>query len=211
VGENNYTFLSSLNLFILIPYVSFFMDSKSVLFYCTAFVFGSLMLMAITSNGISNTFEVYAANNCDSTSTCTNAGSTSDNQNNNCNGRSTCANIGLGGSNTQNNNCTRTSFCFNGGSGGSTQNNNCADPSFCANIDLVGSSTQNIDCANGLFCSNTNAGGSSTQNAACQSSSCFNVGANTNVISNSASLCTSGGSDTTTICQRDRTFVFPNH
>ena len=54
---------------------------------------------------------------------------------------------------------------------------------------------------------------SSNQNTACQSTSTsVNVGTNTNVISNSASgACNSDGPDTTTVCQRDCTFVFPNH
>jgi len=147
-------------------------------------------VLTLTSNGISNTFSVYAANNYDATSTCSNFPSTSD---------------------IQNNNCTLTSVCVNIDFGRSTQNNNCADPSFCNNVDVGGSSIQNVACANGFPCTNVDAGGSSIQNAACQSSSCLNAGTSTNVISNSASLCTSGTPDTTTLCQQGRTFVFHNH
>ena len=39
-----------------------------------------------------------------------------------------------------------------------------------------------------------------------------NFGADSNVIANSASdVCANGGPDTTTICQKGRTFVLPNH
>jgi hypothetical protein len=61
------------------------MGSKSVFFLCAVFVFGSLMLVAVTSHGLTNTFNVYAANNCDATSNCNNTELLSpNNQNNNC-------------------------------------------------------------------------------------------------------------------------------
>jgi hypothetical protein len=44
------------------------------------------------------------------------------------------------------------------------------------------------------------------------SSLCGNIGTNTNVYSNSASApCIGNDTDTTTLCQQDRTFTFPNH
>ena len=46
--------------------------SNFLLFYRAALVFGSLMLLFPTSDGLTNTFNVYAANNCDATSTCNN-------------------------------------------------------------------------------------------------------------------------------------------
>ena len=74
------------------------------------------------------------------------------------------------------------------------------------------SNTQHLACANGSICSNTANGDLCRQNTACQSSgNCMNDRANTNVYSNSAPSCANGSPDTTTICQRDRTFTFPNH
>jgi hypothetical protein len=61
------------------------MSSKSVLLFSAMAVFSSLMLTSTTHNGLSNTFEVNAANNCDSTSTCNNVELLSpNNQDNNC-------------------------------------------------------------------------------------------------------------------------------
>lgn len=51
-----------------------------------------------------------------------------------------------------------------------------------------------------------------SQNTACPQSGCLNNGEDTNVYANLASAtCFSSGPDTTTICQKDRSFVFPNH
>ena len=52
--------------------------------FTAAFVLGSLMLIATTSNGVSDKFEVKAADNCDATSTCQNTDLGGSNQNNNC-------------------------------------------------------------------------------------------------------------------------------
>ena len=75
-------------------------------------IFASMILLTTSSNDVSNTFEVYAADNCDTTSTCINSGSPSNIQNNNCRANSGCGNDANGDSNTQNNNC-RTSNCVN--------------------------------------------------------------------------------------------------
>ena len=181
------------------------MGSKNLLFYCTALVFGSLMLLTTTSNGVSSTFEAYAVDNCDASSTCF----SSPLDNNNCNRFSTCVNFGsaAGG---QNNNCVE-SLCENGNIGfPSNQDNNCSRTGRCLNYNNAGSSSQSITCANSDFCLNLHAG--ATQNTVCQSTgTCDNREHNSNVYSNSATSCVSGGPDTTTICQRDRIFVFPNH
>jgi hypothetical protein len=73
---------------------------------------------------------------------------------------------------------------------------------------------QNIACSNGSACDNIGGGRTTdgTQITACQYSVCTNTGTDTIVASNSATdHCVSGGPDTTTICQLERTFVFPNH
>ncbi len=77
------------------------------------------------------------------------------------------------------------------------------------------SNTQNIAC-NGGFCGNSRFNYQSdnfnSQNTACPQSGCLNNGEDTNVYANLASAtCFSSGPDTTTICQKDRSFVFPNH
>lgn len=188
-----------------------FMDRKSGLFYSAAFVFGTLMLLSTTSNGVSDTFEVYAADNCDASSTCTNTPGLST-QRNDCSRNSECINQADLQPNTQNNNCAG-SRCENynviiAGTS-NTQKIDCARAS-CVNGSFGSSNTQTIACANS-FCGN-DARGSTTQNLACQSTTiCTNSGTNTNVISNSAFNCESNGPDTTTICQKDRTFVVPNH
>ncbi|MGA7010632.1 MAG: hypothetical protein WB612_12955, partial [Nitrososphaeraceae archaeon] len=47
------------------------MSSRGDLFFCAIFILSSIMLMATTSS-LSINFKVYAADNCDATSTCTN-------------------------------------------------------------------------------------------------------------------------------------------
>src|SRR6185436_20375187 len=183
------------------------MNSNLVLFFCAVFVVGSVMLMATTSS-LSSMFKVYAANNCDDTSRCTNDPG-SDTQLNNCTRRSTCINADFGSLNTQNNNCS-ASFCSTAAFGTSnTQNLNCARVIQCNNFEFGSSGTQNTACANSGVCFNVDFG--SSQNTACQSSRCRNEGINTNVISNSAPSCTNGDPDTTTLCQKDRTITIPNH
>jgi hypothetical protein len=71
------------------------MRNKNILFFFGMIMFGTLMLMATTSS-LSNTFQVYAEDNCDTTSTCTNTPG-SDTQRNNCNRSSICANEEVGG------------------------------------------------------------------------------------------------------------------
>ena len=185
------------------------MNSNLVLFFCAVFVVGSIMLTATTSS-LSSSFKVYAANNCDATSICTNNPG-SDTQLNNCTRRSTCLNTDFASLNTQNNNCSDGSFCANNALGNSnTQNLNCARVNQCVNIEFGSSSTQNTACVNSGNCFIVDF--QYSQNTACQSTgSCRNEGINTNVISNSAPSCTNGDPDTTTICQKDRTFTVPNH
>jgi hypothetical protein len=81
----------------------------------------------------------------------------------------------------------------------------------CHSFD-VNSNTQKVACNGGFVGITASLVNSKTQNTACQSSGCLNNGINTNIYANSASdICRNIGSDTTTICQGDRTFVFPNH
>jgi hypothetical protein len=54
-------------------------------------------------------------------------------------------------------------------------------------------------------------GHSNTKSTKCQSSGRLNEGTNTNVKPNSAGFCENHGPDTTTIYQRDRVIVKPNH
>jgi hypothetical protein len=169
------------------------------------------MLVSTTSNGVSNTFKVYAADNCDASSPCVNTPGSSI-QRNECNRVSTCSNLSVGNLNTQNNNCNGASDCFNLALGNSnTKNNNCNRASSCATTAEGSSTTQNVVCANESGCATIAFSG--TQNTACQSSECTNIGSITNVISNSATTpCTAGGTDTTTFCQQGRTpIIFPNH
>src|SRR4029079_9788816 len=125
------------------------MGKHTVLFFCAMFIFASIILVATSSNGVSNTFEVYAADNCDTTSTCINSGSPSNIQNNDCIVNSGCGNFANRDSNTQNNNC-RTSNCVNddlSSQGSNTQTNTCRSNSFCFSVATGGSSnTQTTTC-----------------------------------------------------------------
>ena len=210
------------------------MNSKSILSFCAAFTFATLMLVSVNSNGILSTLDAFAANNCDSTSLCEeidNSGSST--QNNNCRNLSLCSNLALGPDpNTQSNDCDR-SFCTNLAISNTNQRINCVDAtcnnfSFgfsnnqnmncratsCFNAGDGSDGTQNMVCANGGGCTNFDSGFSAPnkQNTLCQSSTCVNVGTNTNVQANSASeTCSSGDPDTTTICQGDRVIFRPNN
>jgi hypothetical protein len=168
------------------------MRSKNLLFYCAALVFGSFLFLATSSNSASNTFEVYAADNCDASSEC----------------------INIPGTGTQQNICFQSSFCRNidiGLSSSNTQTNNCNGGSVCRNNAGESDNTQTNNCSGGSSCINGFGETDNNQLNACQSSVCRNTGVNTNVYANAAtSDCVSGGPDTTTVCQRDRTFVFPN-
>lgn len=187
------------------------MGCRSVLLYSAIIVFSILMLVSTASNGVSNTFKVYAADNCDASSTCVNTPGSST-QRNHCNRDSTCSNLSVGSLNIQNNNCNDASDCFTLALGNSNnQNNNCNRASSCSTTVDGSSITQNVACANESECTTISLSG--TQNTACQSSQCSNIGSNTNVISNSATTaCSAGGADTTTLCQQGRApFVYPNH
>ena len=80
-------------------------------FCITALVFGTLIL-ATTVKGMSITFDAYAIDNCDSTSSCQNNNLGGSSQNNNCNLFTFCDNVGT--SNIQNNNCAVSSACTSG-------------------------------------------------------------------------------------------------
>ncbi len=58
--------------------------------FTTVLVLGSLKLIATMSYGVSNKFEVNAADNCDATSTCQNTDLGGSNQNNYCVNSSRC-------------------------------------------------------------------------------------------------------------------------
>ena len=165
------------------------MGSKNVVLLSSFFVLASLMILSTASSGFSN-IEVYASNNCDTTSTCKNVPDTPT-QRNGCVRFSDCGNSGNGNSNIQNNNCDRTFQCNNFANGNSN--------------------TQNTVCRSSTLCENIANGNSNTQNTVCQSSTdCSNDESNANVYSNSAS-CNSNGHDTTALCQPGRTFTFSNH
>ena len=138
--------------------------------------------MLTTINYLEN--ELFAADNCDPTSTCQNTGSFST-QTNNC-FRSDCRNEG--DFNTQVNNCSlgsrcdnrgfssiQTNDCFTSGCANlgdsSTQVNNCIRSGVCTNFGL--SSDQTNECADSV-CGNTvnDAGISSKQENKCARSSC---------------------------------------
>ena len=119
--------------------------------------------------------------------------------------------VNRGTSSDQYNSCTNESRCAQFGIS-DTQNIGCSNEYSCSQFGL--SSTQNTVCANRSGCATNSGfdGPGTSQNTVCQSSICSNFGADTNVIANSASdVCANGGPNTTTICQKDRTFVFPNH
>ena len=91
---------------------------------------------------------------------------------------------------------------------------NCKAADSCQNGGVfdAGENSQNLACANTVECVNLHPSNPNNQNTACQSTDrCSNEGINTNLYSNSATTCTSSGPDTTTLCQQDRTFTFPNH
>lgn len=122
-----------------------------------------------------------------------------------------------GSGSTQNENCVDTGICGSTTNGDSnTQNLNCAGED-CSAFIFGNMNSQNTNCRN-TFCDSrsfdsTNLGplDSNTQSTACQASgACINSGINTNVVSNLAPSCVSGNPDTTTYCQGDRTFTFPN-
>ena len=205
------------------------MDNKCALSFLAIFVYGRIMLVFSTSSALSNNFQVYAADNCDATSICNNTpgldtqinncnqNSFCDNfadgtnsQINNCNVGSACANSAIGTSNNLNINCN-VSACASDAEGDSnTQNAICTGSSACANSAHGNSNTQKAVCIHGSSCASSTDGSNSNQHTVCQSSTCNNIGINTRVISISATApCESNGPDTTTICQKNRSFVLP--
>jgi hypothetical protein len=170
------------------------MSDNNILSSFIIFILSGMVLLATSATGLSNTsLKVFAADNCDPTSTCTNSGSGStqvnncresvcsnsgdeSTQNNNCVGIGT---VGFGGGcsndgreSTQANQCTSTGrgTCYNIGDG-SKQTNNCVF-GFCSNIGDK-NSIQNNNCRakeNPLGGPNTvceNRGDGSTQNVNC--------------------------------------------
>jgi hypothetical protein len=108
------------------------------------------MLLATTSHRLSNTFEVYAVDNCDAISTCTNVPGTGtgNTQTNYCTDFSDCRNEITGNDNIQKNECNSVPSpgCFNVATGdGNKQSNNCDTvttgaifpPGFSCNMPLV--------------------------------------------------------------------------
>jgi len=157
--------------------------------------------------------------NCDSSSVCIDrsAKARDSDQFNNCNRFSSCSNFNVAStSDRQNNNC-RTANCDNTiveegiTIGLDSQSNNCHLSSCGNNIANGSSDSQNTACQFSTCQNNIANVDSNNQNTVCQSSSCTNSGINTNVYSNSASSCSSGADDTTTLCQRDRSFTFSKH
>lgn len=135
----------------------------SILLIISGFACG---VMALTNYSVS---EVYAADNCDATSTCTNVDIGTDNtQINNCIDSTTCDNSANGDRNTQTNECASvgTPGCFN-----------TADPLFAPTTD---DNIQSNDCTfgEGFQCSNEIVGGNKNiQNNQCQAnaqSDCVN-------------------------------------
>jgi hypothetical protein len=153
--------------------------SSSILLSCMIFVFVGLGLLATTANGLSNTFQVYAADNCDAESICTNTGTGSDQQNNCVDSR--CLN--RGDHSVQNNRCVhakieRSFGCSNIGDR-SIQNNNCIATEFAECQNIGDGSTQNNWCkGERQVC--LNSGHGSSQNNLCLDTICSNSGFNSN-------------------------------
>jgi hypothetical protein len=187
------------------------MRSKNLLFYCATFIFGTLMLLVTSSNGVSNTFDVYAMDNCDPTSNCSTLEIGTDNsQSNNCTNFSICVNAVFGDGNTQTNRCDSVGEfgCFNGaggndntqnidcdsvgefgctnGAGGNdnTQTNRCdsVGAGGCANIAFGNDNTQNLLCARMLTgCNNEIGSFEAPISSNSQSTTCANAGSCSNV------------------------------
>ena len=103
------------------------------------------MLVFSVSSPLSNSFAAYAADNCDSTSTCNNTPGL-DSQINNCNQNSFCDNFADGTSNTQINNCNVDSGCTSAAIGASNnRRSNCVD-SLCASTAVGDSNNLRSNC-----------------------------------------------------------------
>ena len=208
----------------------------------TVLIFAILAYISSVALANSMTFEqsVYAADNCDATSTCTNnQAGTGNSQENNCINSSTCANEATGNRNTQSNRCdsVRTQgqvgciniaegdrniqsnacnsvgeFCRTFAIGNdNTQTSRCESvEASCFNFADGNDNTQNILCARMNHCINL-AQSSNTQSTVCANgNSCSNDGTRTTVIANGATECHSNGPDTTTFCQPNRVIIRPN-
>lgn len=128
------------------------MSSRGDLFFCAIFILSSIMLMATTSS-LSINFKVYAADNCDATSTCTN--------------------VDNGISNDLNNDCRTNSNCVNTADGNSnTNSNNCRDNANCGNVAIGNLNNLNNICRDSV-CDNNVVGDSNTVNNICIDSNCF--------------------------------------
>ena len=115
----------------------------------------SLLVSTVTvANSILLEQYVYAIDNCDPTSTCTNTQTgTGNNQENNCIKSSTCSNAATGNENKQNNRCESVRprgqiGCINIGEGdGNTQKNDCNSVGeFCRNFAIANDNTQTTRC-----------------------------------------------------------------
>jgi hypothetical protein len=159
------------------------------------------------------------SDNCDSSSTCIDIAAKvgrGSSQYNNCHRFSSCSNFAGASFVHQYNDCG-TSDCNNAIRNPGlrfffdTQTNNCQLSRCMNNIASGGLDNQNIACQSSTCQNHISSSNSNNQNTACQSSICTNSGVNTNVYSNSAPSCPSGADDTTTVCQKDRSFTFSNH
>ena len=159
----------------------------------------------------------FQENTCYQSSSCNNdiRIGISNTQINSC-GSSSCRNFVQGESNSQQNNCIDAGACNNFAVGRSNiQSITCNYmASGCSNREEGDSNNaQNLVCAGGNSCEilQTEPITGSQQNIACHFTSCTNTAPNSNVIANSAADCVGDVADTTTLCQKDRSFSFANH
>src|SRR6185312_13270639 len=121
----------------------------------------STLGIAIASNYLTFDQTAFAADNCDSSSNCTNAQTGIDNtQTNDCTNFSLCQNGALGDGNTQANRCDSAVETLIGGGctnfaevgDGNTQTNDCTSTSSCVNVGTVSDgNTQTNDCTDFAF------------------------------------------------------------
>jgi hypothetical protein len=118
---------------------------------------------------------VYATDNCDATSTCTDTQiGTGNSQTNNCTSFSDCTNEALGSTNIQTNGCDSAPVCFNTATANDMrQSIQCRNASSCANFGGSDGLIQSIECTDVIgSCSN---GGFLRSNTN-QELRCFSIG-----------------------------------
>ena len=115
------------------------------------FFYGGIMRVSLTSSPLSNSFMVYAADNCDATSTCNNTPGL-DTQINNCNQNSFCDNFADGTSNIQHNNCNIRTVCASAVEGDSNDlRSNCNVDSICGSSAAGDSNDLRSNCNVGVY------------------------------------------------------------